>query len=158
MTKKKALGADPLSWIKPTVNTDTHEPQSENEGPVETKKEEWPPQHVNATSLQDSEETPLSQAQKGDKSIPKFQTYEIKLTVRLKEDQLEFLSRLEREIMKNRSSDNRKERITKNSVIRAMVETFRNLDIDTGEIRDEEELVKRLIGAVSLKGRGNLAI
>ena len=157
MTKKKALGADPLSWIRPTVNTDTREPQSKNEGIVETKGE-LSPQHANTASLQDSEEVSLSQAQKADRSIPKFQTYEIKLTVRLKEDQLEFLSRLEREIMKNRSSDNRKERITKNSVIRAMVDTFRNLDIDTGEIADEEELVKRLVGAVSPKGRGNLAI
>jgi hypothetical protein len=157
LTKKKALGVDPLSWIKPTVNTDTHEPQPKNEGSVETK-EEWPPQHVNASSLQNPGETSLPQTPKEDKSIPKFQTYEIKLTVRLKEDQLEFLSRLEREIMKNRSSDNRKERITKNSVIRAMVDTFRNLDIDTREIGDEEELVKRLIRAVSLKGRGNIAI
>ena len=157
MTRKKALGADPLSWIKPTVNTDVHESQSKNEGSVKTK-EEWSPQHGNDTSLQNLEETSLSQAQKGDKSVPKFQTYEIKLTVRLKEDQLEFLSRLEREIMKNRSSDNRKERITKNSVIRAMVDTFRNLDIDTREIGDEEELVKRLIKAISLKGRDNLAI
>jgi hypothetical protein len=121
-------------------------------------KEELSPQHVNTTPLQNSEETSLSQVQKEDKSIPKFQTYEIKLTLRLKDEQLEFLSRLEREIMKNRSSENRKERITKNSVIRAMVDTFRNLDIDTREIGDEEELVKRLIRAVSLKGRGNLAI
>lgn len=154
MTKKKALGADPLSWIRLTVDTDTREPQSKNEGLVETKGELLS-QHANTVSLQDSEETSLPQTQKVDKSVPKFQTYEIKLTVRLKEGQLEFLSRLERKIMKNRSSDNRKERITKNSVIRAMVDTFRNLDIDTEEIGDEEELVKRLIEAVSPKGRGN---
>lgn len=152
MTKKKALGVDPLSWIKSTANTDTREPQPKNEGLVETKGE-WSPQHVNTPSLQNVEEASPSQAQKENKSIPKFQTYEVKLTLRLKEDQLEFLSRLEREIMKSRSSDNRKERITKNSVIRAMVDTFRNLDIDTREIGDEEELVKRLIRAVSLKGR-----
>ena len=157
MTKKKALGVDPLSWIKPTINVDTREPQSKDEELV-GMKEELSPQHVNTASLQNSQETSLPQVQKEDKSIPKFQTYEIKLTLRLKDDQLEFLSRLEREIMKNRSSENRKERITKNSVIRAMVDTFRNLDIDTREIGDEEELVKRLIRAVSLKGRGNLAI
>lgn len=158
MTKKKALGVDPLSWIKPTVDTNTREPQSKDKGTIKPQQE-WSAPNESRVSLESSEEVPLSQIyQKEDKSIPKFQTYEIKLTLRLKEDQLEFLSRLEREIMKNRSSDNRKERITKNSVIRAMVDTFRNLDIDTMEIGDEEELVKRLIRAVSLKGRGNLPV
>lgn len=75
--------------------------------------------------------------------VPKFQTYEIKLTLRLGEDQLEFLSKLEREIMKKRSSANRKERITKNSILRAIINAAKHLNIDTNEIGDEAELIDR---------------
>lgn len=78
------------------------------------------------------------------KNIPKFKTYEVKLTLRLTEEHLDFLSILEREIMKNRSSKNKKERITKNSIIRAMLENLKDMDFDKKEIPDEKELVKRL--------------
>lgn len=78
------------------------------------------------------------------KNIPKFKTYEVKLTLRLAEDQLDFLSGMEREIMKNRSSKNKKERITKNSIIRAALENLKNIDFDKKEIPDEEELEKRI--------------
>jgi hypothetical protein len=61
----------------------------------------------------------------------------------LGEDHLEFLSKLEREIMKKRSPANRKERITKNSILRAMINAAKNLDIDTNEIGDETELIDR---------------
>jgi hypothetical protein len=141
LTKKKALGADPLSWIRPTVDVD-EEPQ---------KTEDKSTSGVDNTSSSEI-------LQKGDKGTPKFETYEVKLTLRLKDDQLEFLSRLEREIMKSRSSVNRRERITKNSIIRAMIDAFINLRIDTNEISDEEELIKRLIKAIDSKGRGNLPL
>ena len=134
MTKKKALGVDPLSWIRPTINTDEESQKAED------------------SSVANTDETPSSEMlQKKDEKIPKFQTYEIKLTLRLKEDQLEFLSRLEREIMKNRSSVNRRERITKNSIIRAMIGAFGSLSIDTKEIGDENELIERFIRAIGSK-------
>jgi hypothetical protein len=58
--------------------------------------------------------------------------------------------------MKSRSPVNRRERITKNSIIRAMVDAFRSLSIETTEIGDEEELIKRLIKAIDSKGGGDL--
>lgn len=76
--------------------------------------------------------------------IPKFETYEVKLTLRLAEHHLDFLSGLEREIMKNRSSKNKKERITKNSIIRAILENMKDVDFDKKEIPDEKELQKRI--------------
>jgi len=125
VSKRKVLGADPLSWIKPTVQIHDKEGLERNELDTTTASVEMVLTSRNSR-------------------VPKFQTYEIKLTLRLGEDHLEFLSKLEREIMKKRSPANRKERITKNSILRAMINAAKNLDIDTNEIGDETELVDRL--------------
>ena len=125
MSKRKVLGADPLSWIKPTVQIHDKEGLERNELDTTTASVEMILTSRNSR-------------------VPKFQTYEIKLTLRLGEDHLEFLSKLEREIMKKRSPANRKERITKNSILRAMINAAKNLDIDTNEIGDETELIDRL--------------
>lgn len=157
MSKRKALGIDPLSWIKPTTNVDageSHQPSSQTQPSYEeiqetvkgkTHEEEkvpLPSTHYENRNLHNKEKNKIR--------IPKFQTYEIKLTIRLKEDQLQFLSRLEREIMKNRSRPNRKERITKNSIIRAIIDTFQDLSIDTNEIGDEDMLLEKLKRAVQI--------
>lgn len=76
--------------------------------------------------------------------IPKFKTFEVKLSILLRQDQLEHLTNLEWQIMKNRSPENKKERITKNSIIRAYIDTLSSVKIDTSEIRDEVELLRRL--------------
>jgi hypothetical protein len=136
VAKKKVLGVDPLSWIKPTVRVNNEETQ-------EIKKKEAP--RTNKTL------PPRVPHKSRNLNMPKFQTYEIKLTVRLKEEQLEFLSRLEREIMKNRSRINRGERITKNSIIRAIIDIFKNLNIDTSEISDEDKLIRKLKRTISKK-------
>lgn len=115
-TKKKVLGVDPLSWIKKTENIYIEEKSRSN-----TKRKE-----------------------KSNLEVPKYRSYEVKLTVRLSEEHLEFLSSLEREIMKNRSRKNRKERITKNSIIRSVIDVFRNLDYEKSEISSEEELTRRI--------------
>jgi hypothetical protein len=125
VSKRKVLGADPLSWIKPTVQIHDKEGLERNELDTTTASVEMVLTSRNSR-------------------VPKFQTYEIKLTLRLGEDHLEFLSKLEREIMKKRSPANRKERITKNSILRAMINAAKNLDIDTNEIGDETELIDRL--------------
>lgn len=139
MSRRKVLGADPLSWIKPTVQVDDKEALKENELDASTSGT------VSAEAVQMSKNS----------GLPKFQTYEIKLTLRLGEDQLEFLSKLEREIMKKRSSANKKERITKNSILRAMINAAKNLDIDTSEIEDEIELINRFRRVFNSKqGRG----
>lgn len=124
MSKRKVLGADPLSWIKPTVQIHDKEGLERNELDTTTASVEMVLTSRNSR-------------------VPKFQTYEIKLTLRLGEDHLEFLSKLEREIMKKRSPANRKERITKNSILRAMINAAKNLDINTNEIGDETELIDR---------------
>lgn len=148
MNKKKALGADPLSWIRPTGDAEgERKPQKIQESRDST------PDKMFLSSMHD---TSSGVYREKDKKTPKYESYEIKLTLRLKESQLEFLSHLEREVMKNRSRTNRRERITKNSILRAMVAAFQSLDIDPNEIGDEEELAKRLLKAVSERARVNL--
>lgn len=61
---------------------------------------------------------------------PKFKTFDIKLSILLRQDQLDWLSLLERKVMKNRSSRNKKERITKNTIIRACLDLIQELDFD----------------------------
>ncbi|MDI6781971.1 MAG: hypothetical protein QME49_07720 [bacterium] len=75
---------------------------------------------------------------------PKFKTFDVKLSILLRQDQLDWLSLMERKIMKSRSSRNKKERITKNSIIRACLDLINDLDIDVREIADETELLNRL--------------
>lgn len=117
VTKKKALGIDPLGWIKQTKGLE--------------EKEESKTNNKKTTKL-----------------LPKFETYEVKLTTRLNEEQLDFLTTLEREIMKKRSGKNKKERITKNSLIRTAVEVLKIIDFDRSEIADEKKLVERVIGGL----------
>jgi hypothetical protein len=135
VSKRKVLGADPLSWIKPTKQEETYKDTKNNE--------EF------GSDLNEINKYETDQAKNTD--VPKFQTYEVMLTLRLREDQLEFLARLEREIMKGRSRNNKKERITKNSIIRAMIDTARGVDINLHEIGDEKELVVRFKRAFNPK-------
>ena len=118
--KKKVLGVDPLSWIKET-------------------KIKKPNQLEKKFSLKKTANL--------DKSIkPKFESYDVKLTIRLNETQLDFLTNLEREIMRKRSKENKKERITKNSIIRSMLNVFNEygIEFNKSEIPDEDELTKRI--------------
>jgi len=77
--------------------------------------------------------------------LPKFKTCDQPLLVRLRPEQAEFLGRLESTIMKGRSKQNRKERITKNSIIRAAIDMIRSMDIDPKEVPNEEGLLKRIL-------------
>lgn len=78
------------------------------------------------------------------KKIPKFQTFEIRLTVPFSQQHLTFLDKMQREILKNRDKQYKKERITKNSIIRACVEAFKDVEINLKNIPDEETLLERL--------------
>ena len=80
--------------------------------------------------------------------LPKFRTFEVKLSILLKTNQLDNLNKFERKIMIGRSSQNKKERITKNSIIRCAVDLISKLDIDTKEIADERELSLRINKAI----------
>ena len=92
----------------------------------------------------DNGDVPGAAAASENGSVPKYAALEV-LTLRISEEDLEFLRRLERDIMKGRSSRNRKERITKNTVVRAMLGCFRNVSFDKREIPDEKELRARLM-------------
>ncbi len=119
--KKGGLGKDPLSWISSTVIEETTKT---------TKKEE------------------KENIEKAEKSIPKYQTFEIRLTTLLREDQLEFLEKLIREIHKNREPQYRKERITKNTLIRVFIDAFKDVNFNIKNIPDENTLLERVLEKV----------
>ena len=75
---------------------------------------------------------------------PKYKTFDV-LTLRISSEDFEFLQKLEREIMKSRSKENKKERITKNSIMRAMLACLKNVKFDRKDIPDENELRIRMM-------------
>ena len=83
--------------------------------------------------------------------VPKYQQLDVKLYVLLRDDQLEFLARLTREIMKNRTSEYKTERITKNTILRALIDNLKALELDVRNIPDEAELTKRISEAIRAK-------
>lgn len=120
--KKTGLGKNPLDWIKTTTN------KGKGETPRKIKKkDEIKPKGV----------------------IPKFQTFEVKLTTLLNENQLDFLEKLVREIKKNRAAPYRKERITKNTLIRVFIDTFMQSNFDTKNIPDEKTLLARVLAKIN---------
>ena len=123
--KKTGLGKNPLEWIKNTTDKEKREtPQKPRKA---TKKDEIKPKGV----------------------IPKFQTFEVKLTTLLNENQLDFLEKLVREIKKNRAAPYRKERITKNTLIRVFIDTFMQSNFDTKNIPDEKTLLARVLAKIN---------
>lgn len=80
--------------------------------------------------------------------LPKYQRLDVKLYVLLRDDQLEFLAKLTREIMKNRTSAYKVERITKNTIIRALIDNLKDLELDVRNIPDETVLAKRIADVI----------
>ena len=58
------------------------------------------------------------------------------------------LSRLTRQIMKNRTPGYKRERITKNTIIRALIDALQELELDIQNVADESELAKRMKDAI----------
>jgi len=116
MPKKTGLGDNPLSWIADTSKKPKDKPKEESS---------------ELTNLRTTE-------------VPKFRSFEVKLSVLLRENQLDFLEKLTREIMTKRDSGNKKERITKNTIIRTLIDVLKDLDMDKTNIPDESELLKRI--------------
>lgn len=73
----------------------------------------------------------------------------VRLTVPVRPDQEEVLTRIVRTISTNRSKDNRGQRITKASVLRAYIDAMSSVKLDYDEIPDENELARRLAEAIS---------
>ena len=120
--KRTGLGRDPLSWITSTVPEGKREKRALSEVKPETKKE----------------------TQKREGTTPKFKTFDVRLTVLLREDQLSFLDKVIREVNKNRAPEYRKERITKNTVLRAFIDAFSDTRFNLKNIADEENLLSRV--------------
>ncbi len=74
--------------------------------------------------------------------IPKYQTFEAKLSILLTAEQHKYLEDVVARVMRNRKE--KRERITKNSILRCLVDFMQTLDVDFENIPDEKELLKRL--------------
>lgn len=77
--------------------------------------------------------------------IPKYQTFDAKLSILLTNEQLRYLEDAVAKVMRNRAV--KRERITKNSIIRSLVDFMQTLDIDFTNVPDEKELAKRIFYA-----------
>ena len=144
MSKKKALGMDPLSWIKSTADEKEieegaakgiaegiEEEVNKSEAAKGAEKDAWsaaaalgnkadaPPEKTEDKTQAELVGEGAEREDATGRAVPKFESFGVKLTVRLSDEQLEYLAALERRIMKSRSPGNRTERITKNSIIRA---------------------------------------
>jgi len=103
-----------------------------------------------AASAEPNEEAPVA----GDVSVgaaphaPKYTTYDVKLSLLLTDEHLEYLEKVVREIMRNRRVKH--ERITKNTVMRCLVDLLKALPLDVQEIPDEAELRRRVLAAARI--------
>lgn len=77
--------------------------------------------------------------------IPKYQTYESKLSILISAEQQKYLEDVVMKVMRQRTRKH--ERITKNSLIRCLIEFMKTLDVDLVDVADEKELLKRLFMA-----------
>jgi len=55
-----------------------------------------------------------------------------------------FPERLTGDIMQNRDRDSRRERFTKNALVRACLDALREVEVDTANVPDEDELRQRI--------------
>jgi hypothetical protein len=84
----------------------------------------------------------LKTEKKPQSHIPKYQTFEAKLSILISADQHAYLEEVVSKIMRNRQD--KRERITKNSVLRSLIQFMQTLDVDLENVPDEKELLKRL--------------
>lgn len=127
--RKRGMGSDPLSWI------------GEGSGEIGTGRKS----REKAREVRES--TSESVGQLATPLVPKFMTL-VPVTARLTDEQVEWLDAAERRIMRSRTR--RRERITKNTLLRAAVSLLMALPWDHRDIADEEELVERLKEAAGL--------
>lgn len=73
----------------------------------------------------------------------------VRLTVPVRPDQEEVLTRIVRAIAQSRDRHHRRQRITKAAIIRAYIDALAAIPIDLANISDEGELLRRIISAFS---------
>ncbi len=69
----------------------------------------------------------------------------VRLTVPVRPDQEELLTRIARTITQNRDIEHRSQRITKATIIRAYIDALSALPIDISDISDEKTLLQRVL-------------
>lgn len=79
---------------------------------------------------------------------PKYLSFDVKLSILLTDEQLAMVEKVVKDIMKNRVS--KKERITKNTVFRCLVDVLAVMPLDTKNIPDEDELRRRMLAAIGM--------
>lgn len=72
----------------------------------------------------------------------------VRLTVPVRPDQEELLTRIARTITQNRDRHHRSQRITKASIIRAYIDALSTLPIDLDNINDEKVLLNRILDSL----------
>lgn len=72
----------------------------------------------------------------------------VRLTVPVRPDQEELLTRIARTITQNRDRKHRSQRITKASIIRVYIDALGSLPIDTANVSDERVLLERVLEAM----------
>ena len=69
----------------------------------------------------------------------------VRLTVPVRPDQEELLTRIVRTITQNRDKQHRSQRITKATIIRAYIDALSTLPLDIDNINDENILLRRVL-------------
>lgn len=143
--RKTGLGDNPLDWIADTSQAATAETAKPKpmEQPQEVQKYE-------------TAEVPREVQNSRSSEVPKFKTFDVKLSILLRDDQLEFLEKLTRDIMANRDSAHKQERITKNTVLRACIDALNGVTLNIQNISDEEELRRRIAAGMQREGRRSI--
>lgn len=72
----------------------------------------------------------------------------VRLTVPVRPDQEEFLTRITRTITQNRDRKHRSQRITKASIIRAYIDALADLPMDVSNIDSETDLLHRILETI----------
>jgi len=76
-------------------------------------------------------------------------TATVRLTVPVRPDQEETLTRIVRTISQTRDRKHRKQRITKATIIRAYIDALSSIPIDLSDIPDEKEMLERLLNILN---------
>ncbi len=72
-------------------------------------------------------------------------TPSVRLTVPVRPDQEELLTRIVRTITQSRDRQHRSQRITKATIIRAYIDALSTLPLDVTDITDEKVLLRRVL-------------
>lgn len=85
--------------------------------------------------------------------IEEGESASVRLTVPVRPDQEEVLTRIVRTISQSRDRHHRRQRITKAGVLRAYIDALSSIPIDLRNIPDEGELLRRILERFGAQSR-----